>query len=116
MFNCEEYQINHLRLCPGAFVVRSGLENTTNIFIQIKDFSLGKEFSDVSEGKHLNFFEFLHPDLSIGNKMLDFNSYNASYDIWSLGIILYYLIYHQSPFCKEGKDIFSKTILRSYLQ
>jgi hypothetical protein len=32
-----------------------------------------------------------------------------------LGIILYKLVYKKSPFCKEGKDIFSKTVLRKYL-
>jgi serine/threonine protein kinase len=48
--------------------------------------------------------------------MLDFDFYEANLDIWSLGIILYKLVYFRSPFCKSGKNIFSKTILREYLE
>lgn len=85
------------------------------IFIQIKDFSLGKEFKEVSEGKLLDFFEFMHPALSIENNMINFEVYEPKYDIWSFGVILYYLIYNVSPFCKDKKDKYSKTILRQYM-
>lgn len=76
---------------------------------------MGKEFESVKDGKLLGFFEYLHPTLSVGNGNIDFLRAYPHYDIWSLGVILYRLIYKRSPFCKEGKQEFSKTILRKYL-
>jgi serine/threonine protein kinase len=56
----------------------------------------------------------MHPNLSIHNGRINFNKnfYDSELDIWSLGIVLYYLIYKVSPFRKEGREVFSKTILR----
>lgn len=51
----------------------------------------------------------------MGNGSIDLRRAYPHYDIWSLGVILYRLIYKRSPFCKEGKLEFSKTILRKYL-
>jgi serine/threonine protein kinase len=76
---------------------------------------MGKEFDSVGDGKVLGFFEYLHPTLSVGNGNIDFRRAYPHYDIWSLGVILYRLIYKRSPFYKEGKLEFSKTILRKYL-
>lgn len=53
--------------------------------------------------------------MSVLNKHPHFSQNQQKYDIWSLGVILYQLIYNRSPFCKEGKDDFSKTVLRNYL-
>ena len=47
--------------------------------------------------------------------MISFEDFHPEYDIWSLGIIIYKLIYFQNPFYKEGRKVFSKTILRDYL-
>jgi serine/threonine protein kinase len=69
----------------------------------------------VAEGKLLGFFEYLHPGLSVGNGSVDFRRVYPHYDIWSVGVMLYRLIYKRSPFCKEGKVEFSKTILRKYM-
>jgi serine/threonine protein kinase len=114
MLSCEEFKVNHLRLHPKSIGLQRKYDPERPLFLQVKDFSMGKEFSQVSEGKHLEYFEYQHPDLSISNQMIDFDVYQPRYDIWSLGIILYHLIYRQSPFCKPGNNIFSKTILNKY--
>lgn len=114
MLACEEVGICHLRMYPKSIVL-CDWQLGRPLFVQVKDFSLGKEFEEVKEGKHLSYFKYLHPDLSVLNKHPNFSQNQQRYDIWSLGIILYELIYSRSPFCKEGKEDFSKTVLRNYL-
>jgi serine/threonine protein kinase len=115
MLHCQELAISHLRLCPEAVVLTEEFVPGRPMFLRVKDFSMGKEFESVGEGKVLPFFEYLHPDLSVGNSTPHFDGSTPRYDIWSLGVILYQLVYKRSPFCKEGKRTFSKTILRKYL-
>lgn len=105
----EKEKVSHLRLHPGAIVVTEDLR-----FLWVKDFSFGKEFRQVSEGKVMKYFEYQHPELSVGNRMFSFNEYRAEFDIWAMGVILYQLIYHASPFSKPGLKQYSKTILRKY--
>ena len=66
----------------------------------------------------MSIFEFMHPQISLRNGFKDFKaeSYDSSFDIWSLGVVLYYLCYRKSPFRKPGRECFSKTILREFLE
>ena len=52
MLACEEVGVCHLRLYPKAIVL-CDWQLGRPFFVQIKDFSIGKEFEEVKEGKHL---------------------------------------------------------------
>lgn len=52
MLACDEVGVSHLRMYPKAIVLcdwQLGLP----FFVQLRDFSLGKEFKEVRDGKHL---------------------------------------------------------------
>jgi hypothetical protein len=40
-------------LFPKSIVLKQKYKEGEHIFVKIKDFSMGKEFNEVSEGKHM---------------------------------------------------------------
>lgn len=113
--HCQQLSVSHLRLCPEAVVLGAEFAPGRPLFVRVRDFAMGKEFGSVAEGKMLGWFEYLHPELSVGNGAADFERSQPRLDLWSLGVLLYQLVYKRSPFCKEGRRVFSKTVLRRYL-
>ena len=99
----HEQKIIHRDLKPSNILI------TKNMVLKLSDFGLAKETEDAKkESEYCGTEPYLAPEI------FKFN-YSYEIDIWSLGIIMYQLIYGVLPFKKNKEEnLYNKLINKDY--
>ena len=83
---CHSRQISHLHLSPSTLIVHHGATNS-NIFVKITGFGLQIKPQDLGKSAL-----FAAPEVLAGGEV------SEKADIWSCGVLLYYLLSKELPF------------------
>ncbi len=95
----HKYGIIHRDLKPENIMIEEKSENLSNIVIKVVDFGFGKILGKNERTKEsYGSLAFTAPEV------LSRIPYNNSIDIWSLGVIIYYMIDNDVPFRGKNKD------------
>ena len=84
-------KIIHGDIKPSNILISLNNNNINKICFKISDFGLSK-FNEKKISKNIRTFQFMSPECLKGDK----KSYKS--DIWSLGILIYYLLFKQYPY------------------
>ena len=88
-----EKKIIHGNIKPSNILLSFNINNVNKVCFKISDFGLSKLFEEniISKSKR-DTSEFISPELMKGEEI------NDKSDIWSLGILIYYLLFQNYPY------------------
>lgn len=105
LFYLHQKGIVHRDLKPHNLLLKNDTTNATNNVIKIADFGLSTNNNNGSLMQTM-----CGSPLYMSPEIIEHQKYTAKSDLWSIGIIIYQLIYHQHPFqdCRNFAELTQK--------